>query len=40
MPAVLDGKGQVLDLGRTTRFFPAAQRHALGIRDGMECNFP
>ncbi|WP_237742655.1 DUF222 domain-containing protein [Actinopolymorpha alba] len=40
IPAVLDGKGHVLDLGRTTRFFTAAQRHALGIRDGMECNFP
>ncbi|WP_084678640.1 HNH endonuclease signature motif containing protein [Actinopolymorpha alba] len=40
IPAVLDGKGQVLDLGRTTRFFTAAQRHALGIRDSMECNFP
>ncbi|WP_272944054.1 DUF222 domain-containing protein [Actinopolymorpha alba] len=31
IPAVLDSKGQVLDLGRTTRFFTAAQRHALGI---------
>ncbi|WP_020576404.1 HNH endonuclease signature motif containing protein [Actinopolymorpha alba] len=40
IPAVLNGKGQVLDLGRTTRFFTTAQRHALGIRDGMECNFP
>jgi hypothetical protein len=34
IPAVLNGKGEVLDLGRKQRFFNKAQRIALGIRDG------
>jgi len=33
IPAVLDGKGQLLDLGRRRRFFTKAQRVALEIRD-------
>ncbi|MDT0183686.1 DUF222 domain-containing protein [Microbacterium sp. ARD31] len=33
IPAVLDGEGQVLDLGRTRRLFTKAQRIALGLRD-------
>jgi hypothetical protein len=34
IPAVLNGKGEVLDLGRKQRFFNKPQRIALGIRDG------
>lgn len=34
IPAVLGGKSQVLDLGRTKRFHSTAQRIALNIRDG------
>jgi hypothetical protein len=34
IPAVLNGKGEVLDLGRRQRFFNKPQRIALGIRDG------
>jgi hypothetical protein len=33
IPAVLDGEGRVLDLGRTRRLFTRAQRIALGLRD-------
>ncbi|WP_310961650.1 HNH endonuclease signature motif containing protein [Nocardioides terrisoli] len=33
VPAVLDGTGQVLDLGRTQRLFSRAQRKALRLRD-------
>jgi hypothetical protein len=33
LPAVLDGAGEVLDLGRARRLFSSAQRKALGIRD-------
>ena len=36
LPAVLDGKSQPLDLGRTRRLFTPAQRKALAIRD-REC---
>jgi hypothetical protein len=36
VPAVLDGQSEVLDLGRSQRFFNRAQRRALAIRDG-EC---
>jgi hypothetical protein len=36
LPAVLDGKSQPLDLGRTKRLFTPAQRKALAIRD-REC---
>ncbi|HTW16824.1 MAG TPA: DUF222 domain-containing protein [Nocardioides sp.] len=36
VPAVLGGKSEVLDLGRSQRFFNRAQRRALAIRDG-EC---
>jgi hypothetical protein len=34
IPAVLDGEGRVLDLGRTRRLFTKSQRIALGLRDG------
>ena len=34
IPAVLDGEGRVLDLGRSRRLFTKAQRIALGLRDG------
>jgi hypothetical protein len=34
IPAVLGGKSEVLDLGRTRRFHTKAQRLALAIRDG------
>ncbi|SDS80336.1 HNH endonuclease signature motif containing protein [Actinopolymorpha singaporensis] len=40
IPAVLGGDGQVLDLGRSDRFFKEPQRRALAIRDGHHCNFP
>jgi len=33
LPAVLDGEGEVLDLGRTQRLFSKAQRRALRLRD-------
>jgi hypothetical protein len=38
-PAVLDGTGQVLDLGRSRRLFTGAIRRALRIRD-RGCAFP
>jgi hypothetical protein len=34
IPAVLDGAGHPLDLGRTRRLFSPAQRRALTLRDG------
>ncbi|SDR92498.1 protein of unknown function [Actinopolymorpha singaporensis] len=40
IPVVLGGDGQVLDLGRSDRFFKEHQRRALAIRDGHHCNFP
>ncbi|MGW0226869.1 DUF222 domain-containing protein [Actinopolymorpha singaporensis] len=40
IPVVLAGDGQVLDLGRSDRFFKEQQRRALAIRDGHHCNFP
>jgi hypothetical protein len=44
IPAVLNGKGEVLDLGRRQRFFNKPQRIALGIRDGgctaEGCDYP
>src|SRR5690606_4376996 len=44
IPVVLDGVGQVLDLGRTQRLFTRAQRHALRIRDRQcraeDCDIP
>ncbi|HEX4687427.1 MAG TPA: DUF222 domain-containing protein [Nocardioides sp.] len=33
LPAVLDGDGEVLDLGRSRRLFSPAQRKAMAIRD-------
>ncbi|WP_166140362.1 HNH endonuclease signature motif containing protein [Nocardioides ochotonae] len=36
VPAVLGGKGEVLDLGRSQRLFTRAQRRAMALRDG-EC---
>ena len=39
IPAVLGGKGQLLDLGRATRTANPAQRKALILRDG-GCAFP
>ncbi|HEY2175596.1 MAG TPA: DUF222 domain-containing protein [Mycobacteriales bacterium] len=36
---LMAGKGQVLDVGRTTRIVPAAVRKALAVRDG-GCRFP
>ncbi|NJC81998.1 DUF222 domain-containing protein [Planosporangium mesophilum] len=39
LPAVLDGAGQVLDVGRQQRLFPAAIRRALVLRDN-GCAFP
>ncbi len=33
IPAVLDGKGEILDLGRSRRLFSPAQRKALRVRD-------
>ncbi|MGW7536739.1 DUF222 domain-containing protein [Amycolatopsis sp. NPDC054798] len=38
-PAVLGGKGQVLDLGRSARTATLAQRRALAVRD-RGCTFP
>ncbi|MET9023035.1 DUF222 domain-containing protein [Actinopolymorpha sp. NPDC004070] len=40
IPVVLGGDGQVLDLGRSDRFFREHQRRALAIRDGSHCHFP
>ncbi|GAA2760234.1 HNH endonuclease signature motif containing protein [Actinopolymorpha rutila] len=40
IPVVLGGDGQVLDLGRSDRFFKEHQRRALAIRDGSHCHFP
>ncbi|WP_127479276.1 HNH endonuclease signature motif containing protein [Nocardioides pantholopis] len=34
IPAVLDGAGQPLDVGRTRRLFTKAQRTAMALRDG------
>ena len=39
IPVVLGGDGEVLDLGRTTRFFTPAQKKALWLRDD-GCTFP
>ena len=39
LPVVLDGDGQVLDLGRSRRLFSRAQRRALAARDG-GCMWP
>jgi hypothetical protein len=39
IPAVLDGEGQPLDVGRARRLFTPAQRRALILRDG-GCAFP
>ena len=39
IPVVLDGAGQVLDLGRTRRLVSGALRRALVLRDG-GCSFP
>lgn len=36
LPAVLGGKGEILDLGRTSRLFKGYQRKALALRD-KEC---
>jgi hypothetical protein len=40
IPAVLGGRGEVLDLGRATRIFPTAIRRAAAIRDQHRCAFP
>lgn len=40
VPAVLDERGDVLRLGRTTRLWSAAQRRAAWIRDEARCAFP
>lgn len=40
IPAVLGGKGEVLDLGRASRSFSAAVRRAAILRDGDRCVFP
>jgi hypothetical protein len=44
LPAVLGGKGQVLDVGRRRRFHSEAQRVAMALRDGgcteMDCDRP
>jgi hypothetical protein len=39
LPAVLDGEGQPLDVGRSRRAFTPAQRRAIELRDG-GCAFP
>jgi hypothetical protein len=39
IPAVLDGTGQILDLGRSRRLFTPAQTQALWLRD-RHCTFP
>ena len=33
MPAICDGKSQILDLGRTARFYTKAQRAVMAHRD-------
>jgi uncharacterized protein DUF222/HNH endonuclease len=40
LPALLGSDGQPLDFGRSARTFTAAQRRALGLRDGNGCAFP
>ena len=44
IPAVLGGKGEILDLGRTRRLFTSPQRKALALRDrrcrGEGCEIP
>ena len=40
IPALLGGDGQPSELGRSSRTFTAAQRRALGLRDGSGCAFP
>lgn len=39
LPVVVDGAGQVLDLGREVRLYSRRQRQALAVRDG-GCRFP
>jgi hypothetical protein len=39
LPAILDGEGQILDLGRQRRLFTGPIRHALNLRD-RGCAFP
>ena len=39
LPAVLNGKSQVLDVGRAQRWFPTGVRKALNLRD-KGCSFP
>lgn len=39
IPAVLGGKGEVLDLGRTVRWFTPGQKRAIWLRD-QGCTFP
>ncbi|WP_457208669.1 DUF222 domain-containing protein, partial [Nocardioides sp. P5_C9_2] len=34
IPAVLGGTSEILDLGRSQRLYQAAQRRAMGLRDG------
>lgn len=36
----LDGRGRVVDLGRSRRFFTAAQKRAIAARDGDACCWP
>lgn len=40
LPVVLDGSGNVLNLGRTTRVWSVGQRRAAWIRDDGRCAFP
>lgn len=39
IPAILGGKGEVLELGRAVRWFTPGQKRALWLRDG-GCTFP
>lgn len=39
VPVVLGGRGEVLEMGRSTRYFTEAQVRALWLRDG-GCSFP
>ena len=39
IPVVLGGDGEVLDLGRTTRYFTPGQRKAIWLRD-QGCTYP
>lgn len=39
IPVVLGGEGEILDMGRSTRFFTPAQKKALWLRD-QGCTFP